>query len=477
MDRDSYKEFHESFMKNNNGTTIEETFITIVPTFFTTFLLINIVTFTNIFHIPTRFLIEFLTIVLSIILCVTVCNERIWEISIALLFVCATSVTKQIIPRTHLISFIQINVKRPEYIGLVRSVTNLITAVCILAVDFQCFPRKLAKTENFGFGLMDTGVGLFIYSNGIIAPEIRTNFNQKSFKIKIKDCLIQCLPLIVLGLARFFMIKEIDYQQHVSEYGVHWNFFLTLAATKMFATIILTFSSDILALAKYSGIIIVTLHEMALQIGLAEYVISESIQRDTFFNANREGIISISGYIALYMASVYIGSMLQNDMQGDIVNARVLLKKSLKLGFIAAVLWKMVYVCADMFGVSRRLANMGYVIWILSIGTTFTTFFMLLEVFYHFIVFDKPKGSVVVSNENAAVVEKINHFSPIIFSAINYNGLAFFLLANIGTGLINILFQTMLISAGGCVFLVSIYMFVLCSIITFFYVNEIKLKI
>lgn len=474
MDRDSYKEFHESFMKNNNGTTIEETFITIIPSFFTTFLLINIVTCTNIIHIPTRFLFEFLTIVLSIILCVTVCNERIWEIAAALLFVCATSTAKQIIPRTHLIPFIQINVKRPEHIGLVRSITNLITAVCILAVDFQCFPRKLAKTENFGFGLMDTGVGLFIYSNGIIAPELRKQHNEKTFKIKVKQCLIQCLPLIVLGLARFFMIKEIDYQQHVSEYGVHWNFFLTLAATKIISTIIFAlFRGDASVMAKYCGIILVTLHEMALQIGLAEYVINDECQRDTFFNANREGIISITGYVALYMASVYIGFILRNDEEMEIVNARVLLKKSLKLGFIAAVLWKMVYVCADMFGVSRRLANMGYVIWILSIGTTFTVLFMLLEVFYYFIAFDKPKDVKDTVPTNVTT----DRFSPIIFSAINYNGLAFFLLANIGTGLINMLFQTMLISAGGCLFLVSIYMFVLCSIITFFYVNEIKLKI
>lgn len=469
MDRDSYKEFHESFMKNNNGTTIEETFITILPTFFTTFLLVNIVASTSIIHIPTRFIVEYLTIVTSIVLCVTVYHDRIWEIAIALLFICGISAAKQIIPRTHLIPFIQINVKRPHYIGLVRSVTNLITAVCILAVDFQCFPRKLAKTENFGFGLMDTGVGLFIYSNGIIAPELRSGHRQQSFGTKVKRSFVQSLPLVVLGLARFATIKEIDYQQHVSEYGVHWNFFLTLAVTKVVATIVLAVLGDP-SMAKYSGIVIVTLHEMALQIGLAEYVIDETVPRDTFFAANREGIVSIFGYVALYLASVYVGVLLQND--AEVVNARVMLKKSLKLGFIAAILWKMVYVCADMFGVSRRLANMGYVIWILSIGTTFTMLFMLMEVFYQFVVFDKPasdtKDKSMLTNSG---------LSPILLSAINYNGLAFFLFANIGTGLINMLFQTMLVSAGGCVFLVSIYMFLLCAIITFFYVNEIQLKV
>ena len=44
-----------------------------------------------------------------------------------------------------------------EYITNYRSSMLLVTAICILAVDFPVFPRRFGKTENFGFGLMDIG--------------------------------------------------------------------------------------------------------------------------------------------------------------------------------------------------------------------------------------------------------------------------------------------------------------------------------
>ena len=114
-------------------------------------------------------------------------------------------------------------------VTLTRTFVTLITAIAILAVDFQIYPRRLAKAETFGTGLMDVGVGAFIMSHGITAPEAR----GKSGGRVIVSTLRGLLPLIVIGVLRLLAVKGTDYQEHVTEYGVHWNFFFTIAAVRV----------------------------------------------------------------------------------------------------------------------------------------------------------------------------------------------------------------------------------------------------
>lgn len=44
---------------------------------------------------------------------------------------------------------------RPKYITVFRSFLQLLTIIAILAVDFKIFPRKFAKTHDFGFSLVN----------------------------------------------------------------------------------------------------------------------------------------------------------------------------------------------------------------------------------------------------------------------------------------------------------------------------------
>ena len=120
-------------------------------------------------------------------------------------------------------------------ISAARTWTNICTAVAILAVDFQIFPRRFAKAETYGAGLMDVGVGCYILCHGCISTYARYSvpLTAKSYLKSLSHCLRKVLPYVVIGLLRIASVRAADYQQHTSEYGVHWNFFFTIATVKV----------------------------------------------------------------------------------------------------------------------------------------------------------------------------------------------------------------------------------------------------
>ena len=62
--------------------------------------------------------------------------------------------------------------QRP-FLNYTRALMNISTAIVILGVDFTAFPRRFAKTETYGTGYMDIGVGCFVVSNALVSPEAR----------------------------------------------------------------------------------------------------------------------------------------------------------------------------------------------------------------------------------------------------------------------------------------------------------------
>ncbi|KAL9257843.1 hypothetical protein AKJ16_DCAP05389 [Drosera capensis] len=114
-----------------------------------------------------------------------------------------------------------------------RVAMMIVTCLCILAVDFRIFPRAFAKTETYGSSLMDLGVGSFVLTNALVSREAR-NISSKNWKTMLQST----FPLLLLGFGRLFSTKGVDYQVHVGEYGVHWNFFFTLASVSILTSII-----------------------------------------------------------------------------------------------------------------------------------------------------------------------------------------------------------------------------------------------
>ena len=123
--------------------------------------------------------------------------------------------------------------KRP-FIGAFRAYVLIATSISILAVDFVIFPQRFAKTETYGSGIMDVGVGAFVISHAIVSKEARGVLPSDIALISgLFKSLKSSFPLLVLGIARFISVKGTGYQEHVSEYGIHWNFFFTLFALKV----------------------------------------------------------------------------------------------------------------------------------------------------------------------------------------------------------------------------------------------------
>lgn len=152
-----YRNLHESFMKNNNGTSAFESFLYIAPSSFAIFHTITVTSVLRLSNsnVPVRFLVEFFLICFTLVLYLTVFNDIISHIVVTLLLVTITTMTRQLHGKCHLTPFVSIPSTSPDFITVGRSMISLMTAVCILAVDFQCFPRKLAKTEKFGFGELE----------------------------------------------------------------------------------------------------------------------------------------------------------------------------------------------------------------------------------------------------------------------------------------------------------------------------------
>ncbi|KAJ3275912.1 Cullin-2 [Terramyces sp. JEL0728] len=289
--------------------------------------------------------------------------------------------------------------RHEPFIVAFRGYLQLLTISAILAVDFHVFPRRFAKTETFGTSLMDVGVGAFIFSSGIVAGPKLIN-NQSSDFIKT---LKQLIPCLVLGFGRAVFTKLLDYQEHVTEYGVHWNFFVTLSLLPILVSI----QS---ALIPKMPIILVALgcYQYVLSnYGLENYILHGP--RIDLISMNREGIYSLLGYYSIFLIAASLGSELLTLAWDDklqrnrfFVIFKYLVCTSIGLYISIANDWK----------VSRRMANLPYTMWSSWVCVGFLAGFFIIDTF----------------------IAPFNH-TPVIFASVNRNQLAIFLLANVFTGL------------------------------------------
>ncbi|KAM1084613.1 hypothetical protein ACFX15_022342 [Malus domestica] len=281
-----------------------------------------------------------------------------------------------------------------------RVATMIITCLCILTVDFRIFPRRYAKTETYGTGWMDLGVGSFVIANSLVSRQAR-NISSRSWKTAIQSA----SPLIILGFARLLSTTGVDYQVHVVEYGVHSNFLFTLAGVSILTSIINV-------PAQYSGILgslILVGYQVCLMHGLNSYLLSNERGAD-IISQNKEGFFSIFGYWGMYLVGVQLGNFLLFNNHSS---ATLRSNKWAKIRVLAILL-----------------------------------------------VSDFLPGS------KTSALEEV----------YNRNLLGTFLLANLLTGLVNLMVDTLFASAVKAFFILIAYTFSLTFIVGFLYFCGIRLK-
>ncbi|XP_026750264.2 phosphatidylinositol-glycan biosynthesis class W protein-like [Galleria mellonella] len=434
MNSTEYKKYHESLMMNNHGSPVFHTFLCI---FFTVqcSLYCSIV---NRYSGVLQYVYEYIIIVLPMIAALTIISEYIYILNIAVFTILLYEFIYQYKKLDLLKKFKQYNrfkTGRIHTISAVRGLTYLITVFCILAVDFEIFPRYLAKTEKYGYSLMDTGVGLFVFMSGLVHKDVAKNNVMAIIKGNTKFISI----LVCLGVARFISVKQLDYQEHVTEYGVHWNFFFTLAVCKLLSSVLLFYSNS----PFYLSIIVIVLHETALYVGLQDWVFGDT-PRINVLDANREGITSSLGYVSLYLFSAHIKVILvDKTIHRYKVQAKLILN--------CLILWIMTYIVNFYRPTSRTLANTGYCLYIEAIIVT-----IIALLYFHEVLFQ-------------------NFDVPVILSTVNDNGLLYFLIANLITGAINLNIRTMLVSTPMTLIILNNYMVVTTAFTA--YLKKIGVKI
>ncbi|KAL4534302.1 hypothetical protein Ndes2437B_g03585 [Nannochloris sp. 'desiccata'] len=338
-----------------------------------------------------------------------------------------------------------------------RGGVMLITCIAILAVDFHAFPRKFAKVEAFGTGLMDAGVGSIVIATGFAcgmkeaaaagtaaaaavgsSSSIASTNDASSQGGRIRRDIYRLFALAVLGLSRPLITSALNYQQHVGEYGVHWNFFLTLAALRGLTLFVPRAASGSAVTCGLLGTVVLAMHQWLLSNkNMTEYIHSENFRGSDFISANKEGIFSLPGYFALHLLGCACGAVLEETAGPSRIQLRAGQRR--RVAGIVIGLWVAFFAVDRLIQpVSRRACNAAYVLWMLGLNT---------------------QSLALLASATAALPTQP---LPTLLQAVNDSMLPTFLIANVLTGVLNMSIDTMNVGDWGARIIVLIYMAVVC---------------
>lgn len=269
----------------------------------------------------------------------------------------------------------------------------------------------------------------------------RSSFNQSTqANVYLHEAL---LTFVDSGIGQVVQCQGLDYAEHVTEYGVHWNFFFTLALLPPFVALF----DSILVMKPYalgmSSLLVAGLYQASLELtSLKAYILTAP--RYDLLSKNREGVFSFIGYLAIFLAGKALGlQILPRGASSDSKSVDTLAqRKRLLVQLIAwSGLWCAAFLASTSYRyglgwqVSRRLANLPYALWVSAFNCAQLTLFCMVETLLFPTVYKAVDG--------ASERREVEGAMSWVLKAFNRNGLAVFLAANLLTGLVNLTLDTL----------------------------------
>ena len=158
--------------------------------------------------------------------------------------------------------------------------------------------------------------------------------------------------------------------------------------------------------------------------GLKSFILIGEREPWGFIGWNKEGLFSFIGYLAIFLAGMGTGGYLLPSNQDSTTRKSPIGPLGFKL-----VAWSIFWIAAfliswDLHGlrlqVSRRIANLPYVLWTVAFNTTQITAFYLIEYLFF------STGKYASLSEEARYIQA----TPRVLEAFNKEGLPVFLVVS-----------------------------------------------
>lgn len=341
---------------------------------------------------------------------------------------------------------------------------------------------------------MDLGVGSVVFSGALVSQAARnasstSGSSSLATSQRIWKMVSSSIPLFVLAIVRMVSVWGVDYQTHVSEYGVHWNFFCTLALVGIFVNLMdiagVTGRNSSPRLFLLLGACIATLQQLALSFG-GMYDFVMHAERVNLVSANKEGICTVAGYLSIYYIGVGVGKFIFSCR-----TRKHWIRLSLYMTLSVVLLWILQWIALErsQAGImakntgkdmhydqwiaqqplkmhrvwqavipSRRILNIGYIIWVITYN---------LSLLCCLLIVDCCTLAVPADELGRASKEQKKRIQPrlsIIAQSISQNQLLTFLVANLLTGAVNIFMETIFAGSVAAMTVLIVYLFLTMSI-------------